>query len=110
VNRLSTEKERFIIELEKTKIEMEHQGIIGTRNAMLVALVTIPFAILTIASQLQLITNNGQLLVFAFIAAFSVKVIYDQIVTYNEKLHETQARIDRLIARAHEVESRSESK
>jgi hypothetical protein len=110
VSRLATEKERFIIELERDKIEMEHAGIVETRNAMLIALVTIPFAILTIAHELNLIANNGQLLVVAFVAAFAAKLIYDYIIDYNGKLRNTQAKIDQLILRAREVGSRSESR
>lgn len=109
VSRLATEKERFIIELERAKIEMEHSGIVETRNAMLIALVTIPFAILTIAHELNLIANNGQLLVVAFVAALSAKIIYDKIIEYNGKLYATQSKIDQLIVRAHESGSRSES-
>jgi len=95
-----SETERFVIELERAKIEMEHSGIIETRNAMLVALVTIPFAIMTIASQLGLITNNSQLVTVALVAAFAAKVLYDKIMDYNKRLRDTQAKIDELISRA----------
>lgn len=81
----------------KAKLEMKHQDLVDSRNALFIAQFTVPFAILALPSQLNLVGNTGFLLVVAFFSIISYDQIQGKKLVYNMKLEATRREIDKII-------------
>jgi hypothetical protein len=96
---MTSEEERILIEARITRLQMEHEDCLEMRNAVLLAMVFVPFAILAIPSQLNLLSGgNGLILIAVLVTAVYVYGrLEDKALEYGSRLKEIHASMDALI-------------